>query len=83
MLYEITESTLKSGKRTTKLEFCSQDIYDLLLECSSALPENRPDFTEFTEFLNNTIDSTPQSNQDSCYSCSNTEYIIPFMILNI
>lgn len=42
---------LKSGQRLERPENCSESLYELMLQCWSADPEDRPDFSDICRKL--------------------------------
>ncbi|CAG9819149.1 unnamed protein product [Phaedon cochleariae] len=42
---------LKSGQRLGRPEICSDDLYDLMLNCWKEHPDDRPDFSELVQLL--------------------------------
>lgn len=65
-------SFLASGQRLQRPENCSQKLYDLMLECWSEKPEDRPDFIEIVSHLE-------QSNQKIYVDFSelSSDYVFP------
>ncbi|XP_050405188.1 tyrosine-protein kinase receptor Tie-1 [Patella vulgata] len=49
---------LKKGYRMEKPENCSQELYDIMLDCWKAKPSDRPSFTKLREQLEKLIEDT-------------------------
>ncbi|XP_077979883.1 hepatocyte growth factor receptor-like isoform X1 [Glandiceps talaboti] len=52
---------LRKGKRLPQPQYCSDELYDLMVNCWSVMPDDRPDFTELVYLLKKILTSATNS----------------------